>query len=163
MGRALWRFCHPFYVLNGLACFSYALVALLVGIGENADGEPTRSDQIFLTLLMWLFVKFLRAPTTDAFLAQIFFFTKAAILVSAYLVGTRLFVGYLVLFAVLFVLLQQPQYEGVDRVQFLDGSSFNQHVLSSSGNRNRWLVYMYATWCSPCITLSPLISDLSLE
>ncbi|KAK3270573.1 hypothetical protein CYMTET_21034 [Cymbomonas tetramitiformis] len=116
----------------------------------------------FSSLMVVIVVKLLRAQTMDAFMSDVFMFSKTVIVFLCYIVDMRLFSWYMILFTVLFLLLSQPFYDGPENIMYFTPPAFDDHVRAADPSV-RWLVEFYVTWSPSCVHLEPIISELSLK
>jgi len=67
------------------------------------------------------------------------------------------------LFAVLFLTLKPPEYDGPADVVHLNPESLKRKVIDGEGDEDAWLVYCYADWCDNCNYFQPMFADLSMR
>ena len=169
----------PYYTVNALAVLVYPVLRVLLFASkanelltsprsiQNASQQLWQYEQqTLLVLELSLAVRYYRATTLDAFLAEAFLFSKSGVCWLVWLMDKRLMVWYLLANFAIFLVWTQPMYFGADNLEFFTPVTFFNYVeeqknLGAGGVA--WLVEVYATWAQPCVTFEPLFCELSLE
>ncbi|KAL0925096.1 hypothetical protein M5K25_003405 [Dendrobium thyrsiflorum] len=154
----------PFYLFHLLMFFSY----FVVRSSAVQDFSPDlslhllrREIQAVLTLSVLTAVKFVREETWEAFIADILFYSKVFLFAVTLVIDYHVAFCYSVAFVVIFVLTQQPPYDGVGESSHL--TPLQLETLFAEGNSSRfWLVEFRVLCSSTCIRTSRIFSDLSI-
>ncbi|KAH0467591.1 hypothetical protein IEQ34_002624 [Dendrobium chrysotoxum] len=154
----------PFYLFHLLMFFSY----FVVRSSAVQDFSPDlslhllrREIQAVLTLSVLTAVKFVREETWEAFIADILFYSKVFLFAVTLVIDYHVAFCYSVAFVVIFVLAQQPPYDGVGESSHL--TPLQLETLFAEGNSSRfWLVEFRVLCSSTCIRTSRIFSDLSV-
>lgn len=172
-GTGLGRFLRTYYLLNGLAIGTYLFARRISLTGADASKGDFMSDwekNAFSSLAILIVVKSVRTLTLDSFVSDIFMYGKSVILLLSFFTDIRLFSWYLILFAILFLMVPQPFYEGPEAIEYLTPATYDELVVGTVKDPSkkpekgpRWLVEMYASWSPPCIHLEPIFAQLSVK
>ena len=166
------RFLKPYYVCNlgalllYLAFRRYAVHARGLAGGRlfNAGELWAWEKQAFGTYGAAMCVKATRMTSIDSFLADVILFGKTTVLLLCWMMDQRVFVWYVVLFVVLFTLLQQPMYDGPQRIEYFTPAALLDRCLKPGRTDGvTWVVTFYAGWSPPCVYLEPVVAELSLK
>jgi len=115
---------------------------------------------VLLTLAFYLFSKYRKAPTTESFLSTCFLCSKFAVLFLAYLIDTRIFAWYVILFSATLVTLQGPKFDWGDSVEVLSPPTLAPY--STAGQKKPpLLVFFFASWNQACTDLIPTFAKLA--
>eukprot|EP00959_Pyramimonas_sp_CCMP1952_P362249 7586751-Pyramimonas_sp.AAC.1 len=171
-GTGVGRFLRVYYLLNGLAMatYIYARRTALVGLDDRStDFLFDWEKNAFSSLTILLVVKSVRSLTVDAFVSDFFMFGKSTILMLTFFMDVRLFSWYLILFAILFLMVPQPFYEGPEAITYLTPAMYDELVVGQAvqkaGEKKgpKWLVEFYTSWSPPCVHLEPIFAQLSVK
>lgn len=172
MARAWLRFLAAFYVLNITSLAAYFLLKHKVAWGQSKHQGYLRSPQAlahwekraFWMLLALAAGRYLRRTSIDAYISEMLTYLKltAAILLASadYRLGACLVLCY----ALIFLLMQPPRYEGPTSVELLTPTSVANRVLHSSvQNPVSWFVMFSAPWSSHCAQAQATFAELSVD
>mmetsp|Transcript_4339 Transcript_4339/g.5795 ORF Transcript_4339/g.5795 Transcript_4339/m.5795 type:complete len:283 (+) Transcript_4339:101-949(+) len=175
-GSGVGRFLRFYYILNIAAICTYVFARKLAYRSmpsRELDNMSEWEKSAFSSLAILLAVKAVRTLTMDAFMSDVFMFSKSVILFMAWNLEPRLFAWYLILFSVLFLMVPQPFFEGPEDIVYLTPATFDTLIKrkglpkkdppDTGGEKVRWLVEFYANWSPPCVHLDPVFAALSVQ
>ncbi|KAK8939065.1 hypothetical protein KSP39_PZI010925 [Platanthera zijinensis] len=154
----------PFYLLHLFIFFSY----FVVRSSAVQDFSPDlslhllrREVQAMLAFFVLAAVKFVRVETWEGFIADILFYSKGFLFAVALVIDYHVAYCYLVAFAVISVIAQQPPYDGAGESSNL--TPLQLEILFAEGNTSRfWLIEFRVLCSSTCLRASRIFRDLSV-
>ncbi|XP_041019277.1 thioredoxin-related transmembrane protein 2 [Juglans microcarpa x Juglans regia] len=154
----------PYYLFHFLAFFSY----LVVRSSASPRLSPRlthhllyREIQAILAFSLLTVIKMVRQETWEAFIADMLFFSKVLLLALALVMDYHLALWYLGIFFVIYILTQQPAYQGLGTSSKL--TPLQLETLLTEGNTSRfWLVEFRASFSPACIRTSQCFPELSI-
>lgn len=154
----------PFYLFHFLAFFSYFVVrtsATSVLAPHITDRLLHREIQAILAFSVLAAIKMVRLETWEAFTANTLLFAKVFLIGISSILDYYLALWYIVVFLVIFILTQQPAYQGLGASNKL--TPLQLESLLTEGNTTRfWLVEFRALCASACICTSRFFPELSI-
>lgn len=158
------RFYHPYYVMNlGITSCYFFLRYKHLDPGELGAVDPfgfTREGQIYISLLLMVFVRWLSAPTVDAYLASCFMFARTAVVLCLWFMSRKLCAFFILLWVLVFVVFPQPRYKHPSSILVLNNVTFDQRITNNT-SRTINVIWFYTTWSPHCTQLSPVLADLA--
>ncbi|KAG0461481.1 hypothetical protein HPP92_021406 [Vanilla planifolia] len=154
----------PFYFLHFLVFFSYFVVRSASSQEFSPDQSLhllRREIQAILVFSVLMVVKFVREETWEAFISEVLLYAKGFLFAIALLIGYQIAFCYALAFLVIFVVAQQPPYEGLGESSHLTPLQL-ETVLADGDSLRCWLVEFRVLCSSTCIRTSRLLPDLSL-
>lgn len=153
----------PFYLIHLLAFLSYFVARSSASQTLSSDFSHhllRRELQAILTFLVLISVKMVREETWEAFIADTLFYAKGFLFAVALVIDYHLAFCYLLGFIVIYVVSQQPPYDGLGDSNQL--TPLQLESLLTDGNSSRfWLVEFRSLCSSACIRTSRVFPDLS--
>nr|XP_010925556.1 thioredoxin-related transmembrane protein 2 homolog isoform X2 [Elaeis guineensis] len=153
----------PFYLLHFLAFFSYFVVRSSVSHTLSSDLSHRllrREVQAILTFLVLVSVKMVKEETWEALIADTLFYAKGFLFAVALVIDYHLAFCYLLGFIVIYVVCQQPPYDGLGDSSQL--TPLQLESLLTEGNTSRFWLVEFRTLCSStCIRTSRVFPELS--
>jgi len=154
----------PYFLFHFLAFFSYLVVrgsATPVLFPHLTHNLLHREIQAILAFSVLTVIKMVRQETWEAFTADMLFLAKVFLVTLALVLDYHVAFWYLVVFGVIYILTQQPAYQGLGNSSKL--TPLQLETLLTEGNTSRfWLVEFRAS-CSPaCILTSRCFPELSI-
>mmetsp|Transcript_26953 Transcript_26953/g.43379 ORF Transcript_26953/g.43379 Transcript_26953/m.43379 type:complete len:208 (+) Transcript_26953:210-833(+) len=113
-----------------------------------------------MTLGVYMIVKYRRAPTIESFISTFFLYAKAAVVLAAYLLDTRIFVWYLIIYGVMLLTLQLPTFNWGEDVEVFNPPNLASYILKGQ-EKVTWVVFFYAPWNQGCADFVPTFSDIA--
>jgi len=108
-------------------------------------------------------LKYRRSSTLEEFFAYFFVFSKVAIFCLVCLTASRVVTTWLlVLFFVVVLTVEQPNYKGPQNVIQLNGADW-ENKIENDRSDVFWLVEFYTTWASNCNQFASLFAEMSLQ
>lgn len=102
-----------------------------------------------------------RQETWEAFTADILFLAKVFLFTLALVMDYRVALWYLAIFGVIYILTQQPAYQGLGNTSKL--TPLQLETLLTEGNTSRFWLVEFRVSCSPaCIRTSRCFPELSI-
>lgn len=154
----------PFYLFHLLVFFSYFVVrsSAIQNFSPDLSLQLLRREiQAFLAFSVLTAVKFVREETWEAFIADILFYSKVFLFAVSLVIDYHVAFCYSVAFLAIFVLAQQPPYDGVGEASHL--TPLQLETLLAEGNSSRfWLIEFRVLCSSTCIRTSRVFPDLSI-
>ncbi|XWS72525.1 hypothetical protein CRYUN_Cryun02cG0047400 [Craigia yunnanensis] len=154
----------PYYLSHFLAFFSYFIVRSSVSHVLSPHITQLlfyREIQAILAFSMLIAYKMVRDETWEAFLADTLFFGKIFLIALTLIMDYHLTLWYIVVFSVIYVLTQQPPYQGLGTSSKL--TPLQLEALLTEGNTSRfWLVEFRASFSSGCRRASQCFPELSI-
>ncbi|XP_042469374.1 thioredoxin-related transmembrane protein 2-like [Zingiber officinale] len=154
----------PFYLLHVLLFCSYfaARSSSVQSLPSDLSNHLIhREIQAFLAFLVLLVVKVVREETWEAFVADSLLYAKAFLFAIALVINYSLALCYLVAFLVIFIIAQQPPYDGLGITFSL--TPLQLESLLTEGNTSKfWLVEFRALCSSTYVCNSRIFPDLSV-
>lgn len=154
----------PFYLLHIFVFFSYFVVrsSAVQDLSPDLSLHLLRREvQAILAFSVLAAVKFVRDETWEAFIADILFYSKGFLFAVALVIDYHVAFCYSVAFAVIFVLAQQPPYDGTGESSSL--TPLQLEILFAEGNTSRfWLIEFRVLCSSTCLRASRIFRDLSV-
>lgn len=154
----------PFYLFHFLVFFSYFVVrcsSAQVLTPDTTHNLLRREVQALLGFSVFAVIKMVKEETWEGFIADTLFFAKVFLFAIALFMDYHLALWYLVLFFVMYILTQQPGYQGLGTSNQL--TPLQLETLLTEGNTSRfWLVEFRALCSSNCIRTSRFFSELSV-
>ncbi|XXG48114.1 hypothetical protein AAC387_Pa02g2641 [Persea americana] len=162
----------PFYLFHFLAFFSYFVARFSSSSSSSSSSQSLSLDlshhnllrreiQAILAFLLLAAIKLVKEETWEAFIADTLFFAKGFLIAVALVMDYHLALCYMVGFLVIFILTQQPAYDGLGNSSRL--TPLQLETLLTEGNTSRfWLVEFRALCSSTCIRTSRYFPDLSI-
>ncbi|KAK9983041.1 hypothetical protein SO802_032566 [Lithocarpus litseifolius] len=154
----------PYYLSHFLTFFSYFI--LRTSTSSLLSPRLThhllhREIQAVLAFSVLALLKLVRQETWEAFIADMLFFAKVFLVALALVIDYHLALWYLGAFFVIYILTQQPVYQGLGTSSKL--TPLQLETLLTEGNISRfWLVEFRAS-CSPAsICTSRCFPELSI-
>ncbi|XP_038986295.1 thioredoxin-related transmembrane protein 2 homolog isoform X5 [Phoenix dactylifera] len=153
----------PFYLLHFLAFFSYFVVRSSVPQTISSDLSHLllrREMQAILTFLVLVSVKMVKEETWEAFIADTLFYAKGFLFAVALVINYHLAFCYLLGFIVIYVVCQQPPYDGLGDSSQL--TPLQLESLLTEGKTSRFWLVEFRTLCSSTwIRTSRVFPELS--
>lgn len=154
----------PYYLFHFLAFFSYIPVrcaASQVFSPLFSSYLLHREIQAVIAFSVLTVVKVVREETWEAFIADTLFFAKIFLFGIALVVDYHLALWYMLAFLVIYILTQQPPYQGIGAT--LQLTPLQLEALLTDGNASRfWLVECRALSSSACVQTSRVFPELSI-
>ncbi|KAH7372551.1 hypothetical protein KP509_17G009200 [Ceratopteris richardii] len=153
----------PYYALHALSFLSYFIARHAATMASSAiflQHLIYREIQSVLCLAVVLCLKFRKSQSIEALLADGLLYTKGVFVLLAMLLDRRLAAWYLLWFAVLFLLFQQPPYKGIGNVVCMTPLQLENHLSEGTASRC-WLIEFRAVWSPPCTKASRIFVNLS--
>lgn len=154
----------PYYLFHFLAFFSYFAVrssAAQVLVPSVADRLLHREIQAVLAFSVLTSIKMVREETWESFIGDTLFFAKIFLVALALVMDKYLALWYIVVFSVIYILTQQPAFEGLGACNKL--TPLQLEALLTEGNTSRfWLVEFRSSYSSACIRSSRCFPELSI-
>eukprot|EP00250_Pteridium_aquilinum_P016723 c23255_g1_i2 orf=529-1293(-) len=161
--EVLQTLSEPFYALHALMFFSYFMFRHAATTTSSLlfrDHLFHREVQTCLSLAVLLCLKWRRSQSFEAMLGESLFYGKAVLMLLATLLDRRLAAWYMLCFAVIFLLFQQPPFKGLGNVVQMSPLQLENHL--SEGNSARcWLIEFRAIWSPQCIRAGRVFANLS--
>ncbi|KAJ4796887.1 Thioredoxin-related transmembrane protein 2 [Rhynchospora pubera] len=153
----------PFYLLHLLALFSYfaARTAACQDLSTDFSHHLLRREiQAVLALSVLLAMKFVKEENWEGFIADGIFYAKGFLLAVCLVIDYRLSLCYLFAFVVIFVVSQQPPYDGLGSCTEL--TPFQLESILAEGNTSRyWLIELRASTSLSWVRSSRTFAELS--
>ncbi|KAJ6799783.1 thioredoxin-related transmembrane protein 2 isoform X1 [Iris pallida] len=152
----------PFYLFHFLTFFSY--VAVRSSASQNLPPDFSRhllhrEAQAFLTFSVLAAIKMVKQETWEAFIADALLYAKGLLCAVALIVDKHLALCYLLGFLVIFILTQQPPYDGLGDASHLTPLQLESKL--TEGNTSKFWLVEFRSVCSACIRTSRIFPDLS--
>ncbi|GAV65530.1 hypothetical protein CFOL_v3_09045 [Cephalotus follicularis] len=154
----------PYYVYHFLAFFSYFIVR--TSVTSLLSPRIThrlfhREIQAILAFSVLIVIKMVKEETRESFIAESLFFAKVFLVAISSIMDYHLALVYIVVFSVIYILTQQPPFEGLGTSSKL--TPLQLEALLTEGNTSRyWLVEFRTSCSSPCIRASRCLPELSI-
>ncbi|XP_062164050.1 uncharacterized protein LOC133870830 isoform X4 [Alnus glutinosa] len=154
----------PYFLFHFLAFFSYLVVrgsASQLLFPHLTHHLLHREIQAILAFSVLTLIKITRQETWEAFTADMLFLAKVFLVTLALVMDYHVALWYLVVFGAIYILTQQPAYQGLGNSSKL--TPLQLETLLTEGNTSKfWLVEFRAS-CSPtCIRTSRCFPELSI-
>uniref|UniRef100_A0A7N0RHK6 Thioredoxin-related transmembrane protein 2 n=1 Tax=Kalanchoe fedtschenkoi TaxID=63787 RepID=A0A7N0RHK6_KALFE len=152
------------YLLHFLLFFSYVAVrasAASVLSPDVAHRLLRREVQVIFAFLVFSVVKLVKENSTEASMADILFYAKAFLFAIAFYLDYYLALWYALAFFVIYVVTQQPPYEGLGTAVKLTPLQL-ESVLTESSTSRFWLIEFRALNSYECLRTSRFIPELSI-
>jgi thiol-disulfide isomerase/thioredoxin len=160
------RFRHPYYVLNTALSLSYvALRVWLLDPHELGTPDPfgiPREFQIYLSLVLLIMVRYLSAPTVDAYLATCYMFVRVAVLLCLWYMDSHACMSFLALWTLIYVVFPQPRFKHPGSIIILNNVTFDQRIKLNKA-KTIYVLWVHATWSARCTQLAPVLADLAAK
>ncbi|XP_031264109.1 thioredoxin-related transmembrane protein 2 homolog [Pistacia vera] len=154
----------PYYLFHFLTFFSYLIVrtsAAFVLSPHIINQLFHREIQGILTFLLLVTIKIVREETWEEFIANTLFYAKVLLLVISLLIDYHLALWYMVVFLVIYILTQQPAFQGLGTASKL--TPLQLEALLTEGKTTRfWLVEFRVLCSSTCLRASRCFPELSI-
>ncbi|EXB93388.1 hypothetical protein L484_010716 [Morus notabilis] len=154
----------PYYLFHFLAFFSYFVVrtpAAKVLVPAISDRFLHREIQAVLAFGVLTSIKMVREENWEAFIGDTLFFAKVFIVALALIMDYYLALWYIVVFSVIYILTQQPAFQGLGTCSKL--TPLQLEALLTEGNTSRfWLVEFGSSYLSACTRSSRCFPELSI-
>lgn len=154
----------PYYLFHFLAFFSYIPVRCSASqfISSHFSSHLLhREIQAALAFSVLTVVKMVKVEAWEAFIADTLFFAKIFLVGIALVMDYHLALWYTLVFLVIYILTQQPAYQGLGTSNQL--TPLQLEALLTEGNTSRfWLVEFRALSSSTCIHTSRFFPELSI-
>eukprot|EP00261_Vitis_vinifera_P010747 XP_002281160.2 PREDICTED: thioredoxin-related transmembrane protein 2 isoform X1 [Vitis vinifera] len=154
----------PYYLFHFLAFFSYFVVrssASQVLSPHILHRLFHREIQAILAFSVLAVIKVVKEETWEGFISDTLFFAKVFLVAISLIMDYHLALWYIVVFSVIFILAQQPAYEGLGTSKKL--TPLQLEALLTEGNTSRFWLVEFRALCSPtCIRTSLFFPDLSI-
>ncbi|KAG2699641.1 hypothetical protein I3760_07G200500 [Carya illinoinensis] len=154
----------PYYLFHFLAFFSYLVIrssASPILSPHLTHHLLYREIQAILAFSLLTVIKMVRQETWEAFISDMLFFAKVFLLALALVMDYHLALWYLGIFFVIYILTQQPAYQGLGTSSKL--TPLQLETLLTEGNTSRfWLVEFRASFSPACIRTSQCFPELSI-
>lgn len=161
------RFLSAYHILNVAVIASYPFFSLWARQEyPNATSMLEGWEkQTLATLGATAAVKFVRRSNIDAYVSDMFMYSKSGILLLSWMMDQRIFSWYCVMYAMLFLYVRKPEYKGPSKIEWLNPATLRRRVLEPDDEEKNvaWLVEFYASWSPPCVNLEPTFADLSCK
>jgi thiol-disulfide isomerase/thioredoxin len=161
------RFISAYHILNVGVIVSYPFFSLWA---QHEFPNATSllvgwEKQTFTTLGAMAAVKFVRKSNIDAFVSDMFMYTKSGILLLSWMMDRRVFSWYCVMYVMLFLYVRKPEYKGPSKIEWMNPATLKRRVLEPDDKDKNvsWLVEFYASWSPPSVNLEPTFADLSCK
>ncbi|WOL08214.1 hypothetical protein Cni_G16966 [Canna indica] len=154
----------PFYLLHFLLFFSYFVARSSATLTLSSDLSYRllrREIQGFLAFLVLVAVKMVREETWEAFIADTLLYAKGFLFAFALVIDYHLALCYLLGFLAIFVITQQPPYDGLGDCSQLTPLQLESLLTERSSSRF-WLVEFRALCSSTYVRNSRIFPDLSV-
>ncbi|CAH8498792.1 unnamed protein product [Schistosoma bovis] len=163
--RDLKLLLHPYFIVN-------MLLSALFFISKTVPLFCTwMYDDCYINLQEYEMLIFLgsfvalrnkRQFSIPDYLAHFYMFAKIVSLLMFWKQNVVYAILYGVLWLVQACFLQQPVYNGPDKVLYLRDTTFEQEVIRGNP-KVTWLVAFYTVWSPACTKLQPIFAELSEE
>ncbi|OAY26786.1 thioredoxin-related transmembrane protein 2 [Manihot esculenta] len=154
----------PYCLFHFLAFFSYFVLRIsssLILDPHIAHRLLHREIQAILVLSVLAAIKWVKEETWEAFIADVLFFAKLLLVAITLILDYHLALWYTVIFSVMYILTQQPAFQGLGTSNKL--TPLQLEALLTEGNTSRfWLVEFHALHSSACIRASRCFPELSI-
>jgi hypothetical protein len=154
----------PYYLLHFLTFFSYFIIrtsATSVLSPHHIHHLLHREIQAVLAFSVLALIKIVRQETWEAFIADMLFLAKVFLVAIALVIDYHLALWYLGVFFVIYILTQQPAYQGLGTSNKLTPLQL-ETVLTEGTISRFWLVEFRASCSSACIPTSRCFPELSI-
>lgn len=154
----------PFYVLHFFLFMSYFAVRLSAVEALSSDEKRSvlhREIQMILGFLVFAIIKIVREESWEGFIGDTLFYAKFFLFAVTLFTNYHLALCYIPAFLVIFVLAQQPAYDGLGDSSQLTPSHLEALLTEGDGSRY-WLVEFYSFCSFKCIRSSRFIPELSV-
>ncbi|KAM0944682.1 putative Thioredoxin-like superfamily [Dioscorea sansibarensis] len=149
----------PFYILH-IAAFSSYFAARASASPDVSHRLLQREIQAILAFSVLAVVKMVKEETWEAFIADTFLYAKGFLFVLALVIDHHVAICYLVSFLVIFVLTQQPPYDGAGDASQM--TPLQLETVLTEGTISRFWLVEFRSLCSPsCVRTSRILPDLS--
>ncbi|KAF4363253.1 hypothetical protein CsatB_007606 [Cannabis sativa] len=157
-------FTEPYYMYHFLAFFSYFVIrtsSVSVLSPTFANRLIYREIQAVLAFGVLTAIKMVREETWEGFIGDTLFFAKIFLVPLALMMDYNLALWYIVAFSVMYILTQQPAFQGSGTSSKL--TPLQLEALLTEGNTSRfWLVELRSSYSSDCIRTSRFFPELSI-
>ncbi|PON67833.1 Thioredoxin-like fold containing protein [Parasponia andersonii] len=154
----------PYYMFHFMAFFSYLVVrtsSAKVLIPTITHRLIYREIQAALAFGILTAIKMVREETWEGFIADTLFFAKIFLVALALIMDYNLALWYIVAFSVMYILTQQPSFQGLGTSSKLTPLQLETSL--TEGNMSRfWLVEFRSSCSSDCIRTSRCFPELSI-
>jgi hypothetical protein len=120
-----------------------------------------REAQVLITGALVVLVKYIRCPTWEMFLFNLFFFAKACFATVLYFINVWALAWYLVACAVVWMACPLPFY--LPEHRFSDVLSVSQFESLVNNSKENWVFLFYSPRSSDCASTMSLWCDLSVK
>ncbi|XP_047342006.1 thioredoxin-related transmembrane protein 2 homolog [Impatiens glandulifera] len=150
----------PSYFFHFLAFFSYIPIRFSVS-SQTSDFLVLREVQAVITLLCLGSIKMVKEETWEGFISHILFFGKILLVLLSMLLDYRFALWYVLIFLVIYILTEQPAYQGPGFANQL--TPLQLECLLTEGNTSRfWLVEFRSMSLAACVHNSRIFPELSI-
>uniref|UniRef100_A0A2P2JCD6 Thioredoxin-related transmembrane protein 2 n=2 Tax=Rhizophora mucronata TaxID=61149 RepID=A0A2P2JCD6_RHIMU len=154
----------PYYLLHFLAFFAYFILrssAAQFLSPHSARHLLHREIQAVLAFALLTAYKLVRVETWEAFVSDSLFFAKVFLVAISLIMDYHLAMWYMVVFSVMYILTQQPAFEGLGNAIKL--TPLQLETLLTEGNASKfWLVEFRASCSSDYTRTSRCFPELSI-
>lgn len=161
--EVLHTLSEPFYALHAVTFFSY-FIARHAATTYSTDLFRhhlfRRELQTFLSLGVLICLKWRKSLSFEALLRDGLLYGKGVLLLLATILDRRLAAWYLISFAVIFLLCQQPPFKGLGNVFQMTPLQL-ENFISDGNSAKCWLIEFRAVWSPRCIEASRVFTNLS--
>ncbi|KAL1532523.1 thioredoxin-related transmembrane protein 2-like [Salvia divinorum] len=154
----------PYYLLHCLAFFSYIPVrcaAAQVLSSRSSAHLLHREIQALLSFCVLVAIKVVRTESWEAFISDTLFYAKIFLAAIALVLDYHLALWYALAFLVIYIIAQQPAYEGFGASSPLTPLQL-ETVLTEVNTSKFWMVEFRSQSTSSCIRASSFIPELSV-
>ncbi|XP_015884906.1 uncharacterized protein LOC107420456 [Ziziphus jujuba] len=154
----------PYYMFHFLAFFSYFVIRTSTAhllLPHIAHHLLHREIQAVLTFSLLIAIKMVREETWETIISDTLFLGKVFLVILALIMDYHLALWYIVVFIVIYILTQQPAFQGLGTCSKL--TPLQLEAVLTEGNISRlWLVEFRASCSSACIRTSRCFPELSI-
>lgn len=152
----------PFYLMHFLTFFSYLAARSSALQDSDLAVRLIRREILAVFILsVYVAVKMVKEESWEGFITDTLFYAKGFLLAVSLLVDYHLALCYLFAYLVIFLMAQQPSYDGLGDSSQL--TPLQLEAILTEGNTSRFWLVEFRTTCSPtCVRTSRFLPDLSI-
>nr|CAH8837930.1 unnamed protein product [Trichobilharzia regenti] len=163
--RDLKQLLHPYYIVNMLLSILF-FITKTVPVFCTWMYEDCHIDlqeyELLICLGSFVALRNKRQFSIPDYLAHFYMFAKVINLLMFWKQNVVYSVCYGILWLIQGCFLQQPVYNGPDKVMYLRDTTFEKEVIHGNP-KVTWLIAFYTIWSPACTKLQPVFAELSEE
>ncbi|CAH8492464.1 unnamed protein product [Heterobilharzia americana] len=163
--RDLKLLLHPYFIINMLLSilfFTTKTIPVFCTWMYSDCHINLQEYELLIFLGSFVALRNKRQFSIPDYLAHFYMFAKLVSLLMFWKQNVVYAILYGVLWLIQACFLQQPVYNGPDRVLYLRDTTFEQEVIHGNP-KVTWLIAFYTVWSPACIKLQPIFAELSEE